>query len=95
MKNDKKQNKISVRLTPEAAEKLNDAVNKGYSKSAYINNLIVGSKVMDLNVLREISAYIFNAQSELELITDLTAKNNIRKELDQTCRALKSSLKTT
>ena len=95
MKTDKKENKISVRLTPEAAEKLNDAVNKGYSKSAYINNLIVSSKTMNLNVLREISTYIFNAQSGLELITDATARNNVRKELDQLCHVLKSFLSPT
>ena len=79
MKKEKADRKISVRLNDEANKKVIDAVNKGISKSEFINNAIIGCNTT-------------NIQTELELITDMTTKNEIRKELNGLCLALKSSL---
>lgn len=92
MKKEKEDRKISVRLSDEAYKKVIDAVNEGISKSKYINNAIIGCNKDNIDGLRVAITCICNIQTELELITDITAKNNIRKELSILCRALKSSL---
>ena len=92
MKKEKEDRKISVRLSDEAYKKVIDAVNEGISKSKYINNAIAGCNTDNMDGLRVAITCICNIQTELELITDITAKNNIRKELSILCRALKSSL---
>ena len=92
MKKEKDDRKISVRLNNEAYKKVTDAVNNGISKSKYINNAIIGCNTTNIGKLRAAMAHICNIQTELELITDMTTKNEIRKELNGLCLALKSSL---
>ena len=92
MKKEKDDRKISVRLNDEANKKVIDAVNRGISKSEYINNAIIGCDTTNIGELRTVIACVCNIQTELELITDVTAQNKIRKELSILCRALKSSL---
>lgn len=92
MNKEKENRKISVRLSDEANKKVIDAVNRGISKSKYINNAIIGCNTTNIGELRTVIACVCNIQTELELITDVTAQNKIRKELSILCRALKSSL---
>lgn len=92
MNKEKENRKISVRLSDEANKKVIDAVNRGVSKSKYINNAIIGCNTTNIGELRTVIACVCNIQTELELITDVTAQNKIRKELSILCRALKSSL---
>ena len=70
-------------------KKVIDAVNVGISKSKYINNTIIGCNKDNIDGLRVAITCICNIQTELELITDITAKNNIRKELNKLCHALR------
>ena len=69
-----------------------DAVNKGISKSEYINDAIIGCNTTNIGESRTAMAHICNIQTELELITDMITKNEIRKEPNGLCLALKSSL---
>ena len=59
------------------------------TKSKYINNTIIGCNKDNIDGLRVAITCICNIQTELELITDITAKNNIRKELNKLCHALR------
>ena len=92
MNKEKENRKISVRLNDEANKRVIDAVNKGISKSEFINNAIIGCNTTNIGELRAAMTHICNIQTELELITDMTTKNEIRKELNGLCLALKSSL---
>ena len=92
MKKGKENRKISVRLSDEAYEKVINAVNGGINKSKFINNAIIGCNTTNIGELRTAMTHICNIQTELELITDMTTKNEIRKELNGLCLALKSSL---
>ena len=92
MKCENKHNKISVRLSDRANKKLIEAESRGYTKSEYINNAIIECNTTNMGELRTVIACVCNIQTELELITDVTAQNKIRKELSILCRALKSSL---
>ena len=89
MKKEKEDRKISVGLNYEANKKVIDAVNKGISKSEFINNAIIGCNTTNIGELRTAMTHICNIQTELELIADITAKNNIRKELNKLCHALR------
>lgn len=91
MNKEKENRKISVRLNDEANKKVIDVVNKGISKSEFINNVIIGCNTTNIGELRTAMTHICNIQIELELITDMTTKNEIRKELNGLCLALKSS----
>ena len=48
MKKEKADRKISVRLNDEANKKVIDAVNKGISKSEFINNAIIGCNTTNI-----------------------------------------------
>ena len=89
MKKEKADRKISVRLNDEANKKVIDAVNKGISKSKFINNAIIECNTTNIGESRTAMAHICNIQTELELITDMTTKNEIRKELNGLCHALR------
>ena len=89
MKKGKENRKISVRLNNEAYEKVINAVNGGINKRKYINNAIIGRNTDNIDGLRVAIMCICNIQAELELIADITAKNNIRKELNKLCHALR------
>lgn len=89
MKKEKDDRKISVRLNNEAYKKVTDAVNDGINKSEYINNAIIGCNKSNIGKLRTAMACVCNIQTELELITDMTTKNEIRKELNGLCHALR------
>ena len=93
MKKEKADRKISVRLNDEANKKVIDAVNKGISKREFINNAIIGCNTTNIGELRTAMTHICNIQTELELITDMTTKNEIRKELNGLCHALRQSPK--
>ena len=89
MKKEKADRKISVRLNDEANKKVIDAVNKGISKSKFINNAIIECNTTNIGESRTAMAHICNIQTELELITDMTTKNEIRKELNGLCHAVR------
>ncbi len=92
MNKEKDDRKISVRLNDEAYKNVIDAVKKGISKSEFINNAIIVCNTTNIGELRAAMTHICNIQTELELVTDMTTKNEIRKELNGLCLALKSSL---
>ena len=73
----------------EANKRVIDAVNKGISKSEFINDAIIGCNKSNIGELRTAMACVCNIQTELDLITDVAAKNKIRKELTLLCRVLK------
>lgn len=85
--------KISVRLDAEAVQKLNEAVDKGFTKSQYINKIIKDSTAVDndINLGRAIVISINKIQSQLEFEEDTEMKKNIREELNEICHVLKSS----
>ena len=81
MKKEKADRKISVRLNDEANKKVIDAVNKGISKSEFINNAIIGCNTTNIGELRTAMTHICNIQTELELITDMTTKMRLERSL--------------
>lgn len=89
----KKEIRITVRLNEEANQCLNKAKERGYSISQYVNEILVKPVVdcIDLNSEREIMVHICKMQSELEFEQDPSIKENMREELNQICRALRSS----
>ena len=88
----KKEIRITVRLNEEANQCLNKAKERGYSISQYINEILVKPlNYVDLNLEREIMVRICKMQSELEFEQDPSIKENMREELNQICRALRSS----
>ena len=86
---------ISVRLTTEAAFKLAQLTSAGHKTSNVINELLSSTPVINALPAREIMCHICQIQSEIEFETDPEIKNNIRKELNDLCRLLKSSAGTT
>lgn len=86
---------ISVRLTTEAAFKLAQLNSMGHKTSNVINELLSSTPVINALPAREIMRHICQIQSEIEFETDPEIKNNIRKELNDLCRLLKSSAGTT
>ena len=66
-----------------------DAVNKGISKSEFINDAIIGCNTTNIGELRTAMTHICNIQTELKLIIDMITKNEIRKELNGLCHALR------
>ena len=92
MKKEKDNRKISVRLNDEAYKNVIDAVKKEISRSKFINNAIIGCNTTNIGELRTAMTHICNIQTELELITDMITKNEIRKDPNGLCLALKSSL---
>lgn len=86
----KSEKRISVRLDSEAAAKLQEARDKGYTTSQYINNLIKGTAVMDVGQYRKIIPHICELESLLEHEEDINQKNAMRGELNKIWRHLKS-----
>lgn len=89
MKNGKK---ISVRLDPEATKKLDEATEKGYTISQFINRIIKDSSVggVDIGSIRTLMVSMSNLQSQLEFEEDIDLRKNMREELNKICHVLKS-----
>ena len=89
---ERKTKRITVRLDYEAAKKVEEANARGFSTSQYINKIIKGSSSceMDIRSMRSILMSISRLQSQLEFETDPVIKKNMREELNQICRVLKS-----
>lgn len=87
-----KDKRISVRLDAEASKKLADMQAKGYTTSQYINTAIKGSTSVEIDVLRAIMIHISNLQSKFEFEEDTEVKRAMRRELNEICLVLKSSL---
>lgn len=89
---DKKGKKISVRLDPEATKKLDEAKEKGYTISQFINRIIKGSSVggVDIGSMRTLMVSMSNLQSQLEFEDDVDVRKNMREELNKICQVLKS-----
>lgn len=86
----KKDKRISVRLDPEAAIILQDAKNKGYTTSQYINAIIKKTAVMDIGQYRKIFPHLCELERLLEDNDDVTQKNDMRREVNNIWRCLKS-----
>ena len=82
--------RISVRLDPEASRVLQDAKDKGYTTSQFINSLIKGSAVIDIGQYRKLIPPLSNLLSLLEREEDTQRKESMRKEVNQLWRYLKS-----
>lgn len=86
----KKDKRISVRLDPEAALRLQEVQNKGYTSSQYINNLIKGTAVIDIGQYRQLIPHLCRLDDLLERSENSTATDAIKKEVRQLWRCLKS-----
>lgn len=90
MTQSKKEKRISVRLDPEAAIKLREAKDKGYTTSQYINGIIKGKAVMDIGQYRKLIPHLCGLESLLEYEEDIDQKNAMREELNNLWQCLKS-----
>ncbi len=86
----KKDKRITVRLDPEAAVKLQDAKDKGYTTSQYINGLIKKSVVMDIGQCRKLIPCICELENLLEQEEDSIQKDAMRNEVYKIWQCLKS-----
>lgn len=84
--------KISVRLDEDACMKLDKAKAKGFNTSQYINKIIKDSSARDTDIgsMRSILISVNRLHSYLEFEEDPEMKKNMREELNQICRVLKS-----
>lgn len=91
-KKEEKGKRISVRLVPEAAKKLDEAIEKGYTISQFINRVIMDSSVggVDIGSMRTLMISMCNLQSQLEFEEDIDLRKNMREELNKICHVLKS-----
>ncbi len=89
-KSEDKTKRISVRLDKEASQKLEEAKEKGYTTSQFVNEKMKKSNILDLNSLRNVMISINKIQTHLEFEENIEMKNAIREELDRVCQSLKS-----
>ena len=87
--------KISVRLDSEAVEKLQEAKDKGYTTSQYINDLIKEKTVVDLGQYRKLIPHLCELESFLEHEEDVKRKNIMRGEINNLWQCLKSFQEST
>ena len=87
-----KSKRISVRLDSDAEAKLNSAIANGYTTSSFINDVIKGASVTNIQVEREVMKHVNQIQSEIEFERDYEILKNVREELNEICLALRSSL---
>lgn len=90
MKSSKSDKKISVRLTPEANNLLQEAKTKGYTVSNYINGLILGTVALDLAQYRCLIPNLCHLESLLTEERDTELRNEMKKEINGLWRFLKS-----
>ena len=86
----KSEKRISVRLDSEAEQKLQEAKEKGYTTSQYINDLIKETSVIDIGQYREFIPHLCELESLLEHEEDINIKNAMRRELHKIWLCLKS-----
>ncbi len=86
-----KEKRITVRLSESSIQKLEDAKNKGYTTSNFVNDLISSSVISDIGLRKNIMIHICKIQSELEFEQDPEIKRNMREELNEVCRCLNLS----
>lgn len=87
--NNRTEKRICVRLNSDNSEKLNAAIQKGYSISDFINTLISGSDVINISDSRNLMKHICHMETLVEGMEDIEIKNELRKELWETCQFLK------
>ncbi len=90
MTKSKTDKRVTVRLTPEAALRLQEAKNKGYTTSQYVNELIKGSSVIDIGQCRQLIPHLCNLETLLEHEKDSSQKDAMRKEIRELWQCLKS-----
>ena len=95
MSQTKKDKRISVRLDPEASQKLEDAKAKGYTQSQYINDIIKETVIADLGQYRKLLSPLCELESLLEHEKSSELKNAMRGEVNKLWRCLKSFPETT
>lgn len=89
MEPSKKSKKISIRLDHEAAAKLQEAKDKGYTASQYTNDLIKGSTIVDIGKCRQIIPPLCELESLLEHEENVEQKVSMRGELNKIWQCLK------
>ena len=90
MKQSKTDKRITVRLDSEAAVKLQEAKDKGYTISKYINHLLKGVVAIDLGQYRELIPPLCELETLLENEEDAEQRDAMREELNQIWQCLKS-----
>lgn len=90
MANQNKTTKISIRLSKESSDKLQEAKQKGYTTSQYIESLIKGSAIVDIGLVQGLMPHICNLQTILEHEENPEIRNDMRGELHKICQSLRS-----
>ena len=93
--NQQKKKLTSVRLDPEALMRLQDAKDKGYTASQYINDIIKNTVVIDIGQYRQLIPHLCELERLLESEKDDEQKDAMRGELNKLWRCLKSFPETT
>lgn len=62
--------RISVRLDVNAWHKVQEANRLGYKTSEYVNHVINGNQITDLDLARKIMIHVTQIQTEMELEQD-------------------------
>jgi len=85
--------KICVRLNGKANLELEKMMQSGLTKSQCINSLLENaaenSRVLQNSISTDYMIHFAAIQNELEFLEDESSKENIRKELNALCRALR------
>ena len=87
--NAKTEKRTSVRLTPENSEKLNAALQKGYCISDYINWLMSGAAVVNVNDSRTLMEHVCRMETLVEGMCERDIREALREELWRICQFLK------
>lgn len=90
-----KAKKISVRLDEKSANRLDEAIAKGYTTSQFVNASIKGLGTVDISLIRKMMVHVNNLQSQVEFEDNPKVKSYMREELNQICLSLRSFLSPT
>lgn len=86
-----KKKSISLRLSPEARQKCEDAITKGYSRTAFIDQAIRSIPYYDKAIEQKLLPHFCAiAESVAAIKGNPDLKAEMRKELDEICRYLNS-----
>lgn len=87
----KKSSPISIRLSNTAVDKVKSAEEKGYTRSAFIEEAIMGTTIQDQKDIRDIVTHICHLETITADMKEGTVKTEIREELNALCQILRSS----
>lgn len=83
---------LSVRLSKEALNKCEEAMQSGYSRNEFIERAILGTPICNKVAYREILEHFCQIETITETMKNATTKERIREELQAVCRILRSPM---